>query len=96
MPRFEGTGPFGQGPMGRGLGPCGAGGRSGFAPGRGQGFCRFDTFRSGWNQPRWGWGFGGGGFNAPPNEAEALKQEAAYLQEQLDAVQKRLDELAGA
>ena len=29
MPRFDGTGPFGQGPMGRGLGPCGAGRRSG-------------------------------------------------------------------
>jgi hypothetical protein len=22
MPRFDGTGPFGQGPMGRGLGPA--------------------------------------------------------------------------
>lgn len=27
MPRFDGTGPFGDGRMGRGLGPCGRGAR---------------------------------------------------------------------
>ncbi|MDD5099285.1 MAG: DUF5320 domain-containing protein, partial [Candidatus Colwellbacteria bacterium] len=38
MPRFDGTGPAGQGPMtGRGMGPCGRG----FGRGRGCGFGRF-------------------------------------------------------
>jgi len=40
MPRFDGTGPMGQGPMtGRGLGPCGQGQKRG----RGFGFRRFFT-----------------------------------------------------
>lgn len=42
MPRFDGTGPMGQGPgTGRGMGPCmGYRGR-GFGFGRGMGFGRF-------------------------------------------------------
>lgn len=37
MPRFDGTGPQGQGPMtGRGMGPCGQGGRP-VGPGMGRG-----------------------------------------------------------
>jgi Family of unknown function (DUF5320) len=96
MPRFDGTGPFGTGPMGRGMGPCGAGRRSGFGSGFGQGFCRLGNFRSGWNRPRWGWGAWGGNQTAPQDEVQALKQEAAYLQEQMEAIQKRLNELEGA
>ena len=39
MPRFDGTGPNGEGPMtGRGLGPCGRGLRRGFGRGFGRGF----------------------------------------------------------
>jgi hypothetical protein len=56
MPRFDGTGPTGQGPMGRVLGPCDAGRRSGFASGFGRGFRGFCNFQGGWNRPRWGWG----------------------------------------
>ncbi len=38
MPGFDGTGPFGDGRMGRGAGPCGRGGRP-FGAGRaGRGF----------------------------------------------------------
>lgn len=38
MPRQDGTGPNGQGPMtGRGLGPCGSGMRRGFGRGFGRG-----------------------------------------------------------
>jgi hypothetical protein len=105
MPRFDGTGPFGQGPMGRGLGLCGAGrrGSSGF----GRGARGFSTFQGGWNWPRWGcggpWGSGytapqqwSGGYGAPQDEAQALKQEASYLQSELAAIQKRLNELEGA
>jgi hypothetical protein len=96
MPRFDGTGPFGQGPLGRGMGPCGAGRRSGFGAGFGQGFCRFGNSPGGWNRPRWGWGAGGGNQIAPQDEVQALKQQASYLQEQMEAIQKRLNELAGA
>ncbi|MDD5638716.1 MAG: DUF5320 domain-containing protein [Candidatus Pacebacteria bacterium] len=42
MPRFDGTGPLGQGPRtGRGLGPCGGGMRCGCWGGYGYGFRRF-------------------------------------------------------
>jgi len=42
MPRFDGTGPMGQGPMtGRGLGSCGGGMGYGRGQGRGFGFRRF-------------------------------------------------------
>ena len=42
MPRFDGSGPMGQGPMtGRGLGPCGGGMGYGRGQGRGFGFRRF-------------------------------------------------------
>jgi Family of unknown function (DUF5320) len=96
MPRFDGTGPFGQGPMGRGLGPCGAGRRSGFGSGFGSGFRGFCNFRSGLNRPRWGRGAWEGGPARPQDEVQALKQEATYLQNELDAVQKRLAEIEGA
>ncbi len=44
MPRFDGTGPMGQGAMtGRGLGPCGGGMGYGRGQGRGFGFRRFFT-----------------------------------------------------
>jgi hypothetical protein len=36
-PMKDGTGPLGQGPMGRGRGPCGGGQRRGWSSGRGQG-----------------------------------------------------------
>lgn len=38
MPGFDGTGPFGDGRPGRGLGPCGRFGRVGYGYGRGGGF----------------------------------------------------------
>ncbi len=39
MPRFNGTGPMGQGPMtGRGFGPCGGGMRRGWGCGGGYGY----------------------------------------------------------
>jgi hypothetical protein len=64
------------------------------------------NYPSGWNRPRWGraiWGggygapqWGGYGAAAPQDEMQALKQEAAYLQNELEAIQKRLAELEGA
>ena len=102
MPRFDGSGPMGQGPMGRGLGPCGAGRQNGFGAGFGRGFRGCGNFQGGRNRPRCGWGGGGNvapqwgsGYAAPQDEAQALKQEAANLQNELDAIQKRLSELQG-
>lgn len=102
MPRLDGTGPMGTGPIGRGLGPCGAGRRGFYGPRLGRGFC---GCWSGWNRPRWGWSAWGAGPigprwglapATPQDEAQALKQEAAYLQEELAAIQKRLAELEPA
>jgi hypothetical protein len=99
MPGFDGTGPRGQGPgTGWGMGPCGAGRRRGF----GRGAQGFRTRWAGWGRPRWGWrafgygpyGAGGGpGYGAPQDEAQALRDEQAYLQGELEAIQKRLAEL---
>lgn len=83
MPRFDGTGPWGSGPgTGWGKGPCGAGmgwrrGRRIF--GRGFGWRRF------WNSS-----------DAPQSkkeEADALSEEAAVLQQELDAIKAHLAEL---
>jgi hypothetical protein len=106
MPGFNRTGPMGQGPgTGRGLGPCGAGTRRGGGQFGGRGFGRgaWGSGR-GWfgRGARWGFGpasfgpfgYGGGaGYAAPPDEAQALRDEEAYLKSELEAVQKRLSEL---
>ena len=76
--------------------PAALGRRSCFSSGFGGGFRGFGNFRSGLNRPRWGWGYGGGGQAMPQDEVQALKQEASYLQNELDVVQKRLAELEGA
>jgi hypothetical protein len=102
MPRMDGTGPMGTGPIGWGMGPCGAGRRGVFGPRFGRGVW---ASGGGWCRPRWGWrawGFGrgiapyAGAPGAAVDEVSALKQEAAYLQEELAAVQKRLAELEGS
>ncbi len=102
MPGFDGTGPRGQGPgTGWGMGPCGAGRRRGF----GRGAWGFRPRWGGWGRPRWGWraygygplGPGGGpGYGAPQDEAQALKEEQAYLQGELEAIQRRIAELERA
>jgi hypothetical protein len=106
MPRFDGTGPYGAGPgTGWGMGPCGAGMRRGSGGYGGRGFGRGGWSRGrfgGWGRGGWGSGprafgpFGYGGaaaYGAPPDEAQALRDEEAYLRSQLDAVQQRLSEL---
>jgi hypothetical protein len=112
MPRGDGTGPAGIGPMtGRAAGYCAgynvpgfmnpAGGRMGM--GYGRGFGR----GMGWGR---GWRFGGypgsvpygsvpygavpyGVNYSPEQEAESLKTQAKYLQDEIEAIQKRLSEL---
>jgi hypothetical protein len=107
MPGFDRTGPAGMGPMtgwGRGLcGPYGGrGGRRPFGPwfgsgGRGRGWRHW---HGGYGSPPWG----RGGF--PPfyepyyedfytrdEEVALLKEDAARLKKELNAVEERLSEL---
>jgi hypothetical protein len=70
MPKMNGTGPTGQGPMtGRGMGSCEGGMRMGWC-GRGQG---------------WGTGFGRF-FRSPKNQLQALEEEEKMLVEELEAI----------
>jgi hypothetical protein len=84
MPRFDGTGPTGQGPLtGKGMGNCpGASSDSrkgmGFGRGFGRGFCR---------------GFGWRNFFTKKEESEMLKDEKEALEEELKAIKERLSEL---
>jgi hypothetical protein len=70
--------------------------------GRGFGRGAWGSGFGAWGRPRWGrgsygsspFGVGGPGSGAAPqDEAQALKEEQAYLQGELDAIQKRLAEL---
>ncbi len=81
MPRFDGTGPMGIGPMtGRGLGPCG-----GFR-GRGRGF--------GYGMMMGGCPWYGQMIRpTAEEEKEILKDQVEMLKQNLDSAQKRLSEL---
>lgn len=107
MPRGDSTGPMGMGPMtGRQAGYCAgyhmpgslniAGGRGmGMGYGRGGGFRRRSRFFA-TGMP------GGAQFGSfaasfpqsdPKKEKQALKSQAEYLQSELEAIKKRLEEL---
>jgi len=79
MPRGDGTGPLGQGPMtGRGAGLC-----AGYpTPGMGRGMGR-------------GMGMGRGRFfsSSPQQELGMLKSQSEYFKSALDGVNKRISEL---
>jgi len=82
MPGYDGRGPQGTGPNGRGMGPCGQG-RTGTRR-------SFFGFRRGWRGGGRGFRF----FNRNPlAEKEQLESEKHWLKEQLDAVNKRMDDL---
>ncbi len=101
MPGFDGRGPEGMGPVtGGGRGLCNTAGRSFFnrgasftgGAGRGRGFgsCR--------RQPGMGRraGFGGGpvsSYYSRDLEESSLKNEAAVLRDELNAIEKRLKEI---
>jgi hypothetical protein len=108
MPRGDGTGPMGMGPMtGRAAGYCVEYATPGFMntlPGRGMGGGRgwgrgFGRGRGmGWGR---GWMYPGVGYPvpyaappaAPQDEPAALKEQAKYLTESLDDINRRLAEL---
>ncbi len=107
MPRGDRSGPAGMGPMtGRGAGYCAGFNTPGFANRMGGGFGFGRGFGRGMGRgygmgqyqaapPTAGWT----GYNVPPMDAEgemsALKQQAAVLKQQMDAIQNRLDDLSG-
>jgi len=109
MPGGDGTGPLGMGPMsGRAAGFCAGfpvpgytnpvGGRGFF--GRGRGF-RGRGGGRGWRNRFYatgvpGWARAGYSFAAAPSpeqELEGLKQQAQYLKNSLDDINKQIDEL---
>jgi len=108
MPAGDGTGPLGMGPMtGRGMGFCGGYAAPGRAyPGSGRRFFGRGGWIGGgghgWRHwyyatglPRWARG-GIPPAYAPPSreqQIEALKGQAAWLKEQLDAINRRMEEL---
>lgn len=80
MPRLDGTGPAGQGPLtGRGLGPCGRGMGRGMGWGRGYGI---------------GYGrFAGRTYLSRGEEAADLEEEAKNLESDLKALKERIVEI---
>jgi len=103
MPRKDGTGPMGMGPMtGRGAGFCvgfavpgyanPVGYRFGF--GRGRGFRRmfYATGLPGWARSGVQ-NISGAYFASDADEKEFLKRQAKFLENQLDDVKKRLEQL---
>jgi Family of unknown function (DUF5320) len=103
MPRGDGTGPAGMGPMtGRAAGYCAGypvpgfmnpvGGRGGgwFGRGRGRGW--------GFAAPGWGWGpaYGWSPYaepHSPEQEKQALDGQLKYFESQVESLRKRIAEL---
>jgi len=99
MPGRDRTGPQGTGPMtGRGMGYCNDQDQAGFAnpptmlQGR-MGLGRRGAGR-GWRHRFYATGNPGCVSPAPEQEAADLKAQADWLKTQLDAIQKRIEELA--
>lgn len=108
MPGGDGTGPVGMGPMtGRAAGSYAGYPNSGYvSPAGGRGFHgrgRGCGGGGGWGRRNWYYATGlpfwarvpQGSFAAPSveDEREALKQQSQYLQESLDAVNRRIEGL---
>jgi hypothetical protein len=80
MPGYDGKGPDGTGPIGRGLGPCGDG-----TPRFGRGFFGFRAGRRGGRRGFW-WPQQG------VSDKDSLKSEKRWLEQQLNAVNTRLND----
>jgi hypothetical protein len=107
MPRGNGMGPEGLGPMtGRGAGYCASFTSPGFMsrPGGGRGWrnCYHATGLMGWQRNAGRWPSYQGEFQGTPimtglsreQQAEALRNQAGILEERLGTVRKRLEELS--
>ncbi len=106
MPRGDGTGPNGMGPMtGRRAGYCAGYGVPGYmndVPVRGRGYGYGWGYGRGYGRgygygARWGAGYHGAGWYGPPvtpeNEKVFLENEMKYLEQRQKDLRKRLDEL---
>lgn len=105
MPRGDGTGPMGMGPMtGRGSGFCagfvapgyvnpGMGYGIGFGRGRGFRRMQYYTGMSAWNPS--GYNAYAGAYRPVVDEKEYLNNQAELLEDQLQQLKKRLRELNG-
>ena len=98
MPGFDGTGPQGLGPMTGGARgyctPAGAG--YGFSYGRGFGFGRGRDYypAGGWNGPvAYGATYGTPYAMKPEDEINMLRDEAGAIKNELDAINKRIEDL---
>jgi hypothetical protein len=108
MPAGDRTGPMGRGPMtGGAAGYCAGYPAPGYANpviGRGFGWDRGHRWRR-WfyaiGLPAWArfgntapaWGYGPDAPPAPEQETKGLKAQAEWLKDQLDAINRRIDEL---
>ncbi len=109
MPRGDGTGPMGMGPMtGRAAGYCAGysvpgfmnpyGGRGrGMAWGRGGGLGLGMAWRRGWGGGG-AWAYGpppapAWGAPSPEQELEALRSQADWLKQQMEAINQRIQQL---
>jgi len=93
MPRGDGTGPNGMGPMtGRGLGYCAGYGRPGFTNPTGRGFGRGYGFGRGFGRG-YGWGFRPQYGYPEISEKTYLENEIKVLSEHLKSLEKRLSEI---
>ncbi|MBN1973309.1 MAG: DUF5320 domain-containing protein [Sedimentisphaerales bacterium] len=113
MPRGDGTGPAGMGPMtGRAAGFCAGfgvpgcansgGGRGFWGRGRGMGRGRgFGWARAGYGWPAWSSDVNPYAYGSAPiapklavqQELDGLKGQAEYLEDALDGIKKRIEEL---
>lgn len=83
MPGFDSTGPYGDGPRGRGFGPC-RGNRSDLRYGRG--FGRRGWFGGGW----FGWGRNAPSYT-PQSEIVDLEHEKSFLEKRLEDIKQLLN-----
>jgi len=98
MPGLDGTGPMGGGPMtGGGRGLCGPYGRSytGWGRGYGRGFAGRGYYppQGAWYGPAYAPPYGSPYAMNPEDEARSLKNEADFLKGEIDAINKRIEEL---
>ena len=83
MPGFDGSGPYGDGPRGRGFGPC-RNSQIDLRYGRGFG-------RRGWSGRGWfGWGRNAP-YYAPQDEIVDLEREKSFLEKRLEDIKQLLN-----
>ncbi len=96
MPGFDGTGPMGSGPMsGWGRGFCvtpGWGGRPRYWGGGGRGW-RHRYWATGIPGRDWWRAPYGYGSSTPEEESEWLKQEAVFLEKELETIRQQIEEM---